>query len=275
ERASRKAQEQLELVIKGAYDGWWDWDISKPHSQPSYSSSWYQMIGYPELTGEIAEDFWISLVHPEDYPELKKYFANVLDGDSSHYYVAIRLKHRLGHYITVSSKAFISRDASGVAHRITGADSDITKIVERERRYKAIFNSTFQFTGLLAPDGTILEANESLLAFVNTTPSEVIGKKLWDSPCWPQKDSYIELLKQSIDKVNQGHFDRFNVRLKDINGDPVVIDFSMKPVLDQFGEVILLIPEGRNITSQIITKQALDDSEARWKYALEGSGDGV
>jgi PAS domain S-box-containing protein len=275
EKASRKAQEQLELVIKGAYDGWWDWDISEAGSQPSYSSSWYNMIGYPELSGEISEEFWISIVHPEDYKELKKYFVDLLEGNSTHYSVAIRLKHRLGHYITVSSKAFISRDSRGVAHRITGADSDITKIIERERRYKAIFNSTFQFTGLLAPDGTVLEANDSLLSFTNTSPSEVIGKKLWDSPCWPQKEAYIEILKESIQKVNQGHFDRFNLWIRDMNGDPMVIDFSMKPVLDQYGDVILLIPEGRNITSQIITKQALNDSEARWKYALEGSGDGV
>jgi len=44
---------------------------------------------------------------------------------------------------------------------------------QSERRFRALFNQTFQFTGLLTPDGTFLEANETALAFLGLRPEEV------------------------------------------------------------------------------------------------------
>jgi CHASE3 domain sensor protein len=40
---------------------------------------------------------------------------------------------------------------------------------ESERRFRAIFNNAFQFSGLLAPDGTLLEANQTSLDFGGLT----------------------------------------------------------------------------------------------------------
>ncbi|MGF1672319.1 MAG: PAS domain S-box protein, partial [Rivularia sp. (in: cyanobacteria)] len=59
-------------------------------------------------------------------------------------------------------------------------------------------------------------------------------------------------------------------------GDKVTtIDFSLKPVFDEQGEVKLLIPEGRDITEKKQIIQALQKSEERWQLALQGTGDGI
>jgi len=43
--------------------------------------------------------------------------------------------------------------------------TDITERKERERRLSAIFNQTYQFTGLMEPDGTLIEVNDTVLRF--------------------------------------------------------------------------------------------------------------
>src|SRR5262249_20802557 len=46
---------------------------------------------------------------------------------------------------------------------------------QTERRFRAIFDSTFQFTGLLDATGTILESNASWLAFRGLAENDVLG----------------------------------------------------------------------------------------------------
>lgn len=273
EKELNKTKEQLELVIKGSQDGWWDWDLN--NEQPFYSARWFEMLGYPAEPAVISREMWQELLHPDDKAKLEKYFTETVKGNLNKYSIEFRLKHKDGHYLTIDSRGFITRNSRGKAIRISGTDSDISKELERQRRYQAIFNSSFQFTGLLQPDGTVLEANETLIKFARTEADQVIGKKLWETPAWPDDQTAIDRLKESVKLVAKGKFDRFSVTTLSLDGEEIIIDFSMKPVRDDYGKVVLLIPEGRNVTAQIKTKTDLESSEARWKYALEGSGDGV
>lgn len=45
-----------------------------------------------------------------------------------------------------------------------------------------MFNRTYQFTGLMGPDGTMIEANDTALQFVGAERNEVLGDHLAESP---------------------------------------------------------------------------------------------
>lgn len=47
------------------------------------------------------------------------------------------------------------RDEDGEISNFVGFQEDTSERKERELRYNAIFNQTYQFTGLLEPDGTL------------------------------------------------------------------------------------------------------------------------
>ncbi|MFP4217847.1 MAG: PAS domain-containing protein [Salinarchaeum sp.] len=53
----------------------------------------------------------------------------------------------------------------GQITRLVGIGRDLTERKARERRFQAVFDNTYQFTGLLDPDGTVIEANETALEF--------------------------------------------------------------------------------------------------------------
>lgn len=145
----------------------------------------------------------------------------------------------------------------------------------RERRFHAIFDNTFQFIGLLAPDGAVLEANQTALTFAGLTPDEVIGRPLWELPWWAQSPQSRMLLRDMIRQAAQGQFIRQEVDLRGPDGATARIDFSLKPLRDDAGQVIYLIPEGRDITELRTAEAALQESEERFRSAFALSPIGI
>lgn len=145
----------------------------------------------------------------------------------------------------------------GRIEKIVGATRNITERKERERRYDAIFNQTYQFTGLLDPDGTLLEANDSALEFGGFDREDVVGNPLWDSGWWQIGVEAQETLKAAIESAADGEFVRYDETVQGSDGT-VIIDFSLRPVTDERGDVTLLVAEGRNITEHKRRAQELE-----------------
>ncbi|MBE9047407.1 PAS domain S-box protein [Pleurocapsales cyanobacterium LEGE 10410] len=126
------------------------------------------------------------------------------------------------------------------------AESDLK---QSEQKFRAIFDWTFQFTGLLEPNGDVIEANRTALEFVGLTPADVRGKPFWSTPWWSMSQETQELLQQAIAQAATGEFVRFEVQHPGTENRLVTVDFSLTPIEDETGKVVLLIPEGRNISS--------------------------
>ncbi|WP_050779063.1 PAS domain S-box protein [Lyngbya sp. PCC 8106] len=122
------------------------------------------------------------------------------------------------------------------------------RLINSERRFRAIFDQTYQFIGLLQPDGILIDANQTALEFGGLTPTDVIGKPLWETHWWHPSTPAQEQLKQAVATAASGEFVRYEVEVKGAGDTVAMIDFSIKPIRDQQGNVSLLIPEGRDIT---------------------------
>ncbi len=122
---------------------------------------------------------------------------------------------------------------------------------ESEQKFHAIFNQTFQFIGLLKPDGTIVEANQTSLDFGGLKPEDVVGKPFWETNWWQISTATQTQLKQAIARASQGEFIRYQVDIWGKNQQQITIDFSIKPITDENGKVVWLIPEGRDISDRL------------------------
>jgi len=136
-----------------------------------------------------------------------------------------------------------------------------------ERRFRAIFNSTFQFIGLMTPEGTMIEANRTALEFAGIKADEVVGKPLWDAFWWAEDDRRIDRLRKSISQAAAGEFIRYDVKLRGRNGTSAFIDFSIKPICDEHGKIVLLVPEGRDITAQRKAEMEREKMQAQFQHA--------
>lgn len=144
--------------------------------------------------------------------------------------------------------------------QIVGATRDITDRKKREQRYNAIFNQTYQFTGLLEPDGTLIEANQTALEFGGLDREDVIGKKMWDVDWFQHSEETQARAQNAVERAATGEFVRHELPVQGADRE-VIIDFSVRPITDDEGTVTQLVPEGRDITDRIETEQLLRDEQ--------------
>ncbi|MEI2583573.1 PAS domain S-box protein [Scytonema sp. PRP1] len=130
------------------------------------------------------------------------------------------------------------------------------QLQESERKYRAIFEQTFQFIGLLAPDGKVLELNQACLEFFSKKHDAAIGKFFWNLFCCRVVPEAHRGLRRAIAQAALGSCTYCEARVP--NGQCVLrtVDFSFKPILNNTGQVVWLLLEGRDITER---KQAEED----------------
>lgn len=152
----------------------------------------------------------------------------------------------------------ITKVTTGGALTYTAHMRDITrrkrqeeKLKESERRFRAIFEHAFEAIGLLATDGTVLEINRAG-RMMTEGQTELVGLPLWDLP-WAGSelapdDSARQRLKNAIAEAAHGNPVRYTAELRRSDTDVRKIDISLTPVKDEFGQVVYIVPEGRDVT---------------------------
>jgi len=133
----------------------------------------------------------------------------------------------------------------------------IEKLNVSERIISTMYDNSFQFIGLLEPDGVLIKANKTSLNFIDKNEEDVIGKKFWDCPWWNHSQDTQKTLKSEIIEASKGKFIHTQKVHIDNQGNKIYVDFSIKPVYNSDNEVIYLIPEGRNITQSVLNQKQI------------------
>lgn len=122
-----------------------------------------------------------------------------------------------------------------------------TDLEEGQRRFEAIFNSPDSFIGVLAPDGTLLKANQTALEFIDATATEVEGKPFWETGWWTHSEEVQRNLRDWIERAATGDAVRFESTHRSPDGNEIPVDGVIRPVSDSEGTVTSLIAEARSI----------------------------
>ncbi len=310
EEALRRSEEKFrqladampQIVWTARPDGYLDY----------YNQRWYEFTGNSRDGG--GDESWKPVLHPADVRRcLDVWYRAVETGEP--YQIEYRFKNgQTGEYRWHLGRALPVKDASGRVARWIGTCTDIDDqkrteealrdseerfrklnetlerrieartaeltaaneaLRESERRFRAIFDSTFQFIGLIAPDGTLLEANQTALDFAGVRREGVVGRPVWETPWLAYSEEARERFRRSVADAADGCFVRYEEDLQGRDGEVVTVDFSLKPVHDESGRVVLLIPEGRPISEQKKAAEALRLSEERFRGAFDAAAIGM
>jgi PAS domain S-box-containing protein len=177
----------------------------------------------------------------------------------------ISIRHQCGKMIDVLATGTRVLDGDGQPLGAVVAMTDVTQLrtirqqlAASEAKFRGIFNSTFQFIGFLKVDGELLEANQTALDFAGLTLDQVKGKKFWDCYWWQKDEQTQRDLQQAIAKAAAGEAIVYEVEVQGMDQQLITILFSLKPLLDESGNVLAIIPEGRPIDEIVEARQQLE-----------------
>lgn len=316
EESLRVNQERFDLVLHGANDGIWDWDLQT--DRVFYSDRFKELLGYDR--GEF--DVWLSaladVLHPDDFDmtwrAVERHFQ-----DQEPYHIEHRLKTKSGEYRWFLERGQAVWDENGVPIRMAGSIKDITARKATEARER-VRNRVLE---LLAGGASLPEVLEPLVRSIEIENSRLRcsilfldkeGKHLLTGAAPSLPDFYNEAVNgleigMGVGSCGTAAFLGQRVIVEDISTHPywaVAREGALKaglascwsePIRGKSGAVlgtfaiygtdigaptesdIRLIEVASNLAGIAIERKQVDaallESEERWKFALEGAGDGV
>ncbi len=146
--------------------------------------------------------------------------------------------------------AFVILMSLNLSNTVIEAGRVKMALVESERKFRAVFNQSFQIIGVLDSNGHVLEINQTAIDFIGITQEDVKDRLLWETIPWSKYPEERKKIQDAVEKTEGGAFSRLETKISDLDGNEFIIDFTINPVKDDNGKVVLLIPEGRDITDQ-------------------------
>jgi len=265
-KANARTAEQvrLRLALGRAMDRAWSWDPSKAGKvAPALLSS--------SSGQEAREGAWTELIHPEDRSRIAELLTAHLEGRTPAFEAQYRLRDVSGNWHWRVDRGHVTeRTRDGTAVQMLGVSGDVSerRRVEEERasseqRFRAIFDSAYQFQGLLDLEGRLLEVNPTALSLLapGAAVEDLQGLEFWQAPWWPNAQ-VRDRIRSAAALARDGHTVTDEIEVANAKGDKLVLDISLKPIRDAAGKVTQLLAEGRDITAGRRAEAQLREVEA-------------
>gem|GEM_PF-2166761 len=122
---ARQQRERFDLVVVGAGDGIWDWQIDSDSLY--FSPRLLELLGCSPDNRPSSVDEWIDLVHPDDINAVRRELRNHLEGISLQFRVECRMQHRNHSYRWFLIRGASLHDQFGKVTRVAGSLIDISE----------------------------------------------------------------------------------------------------------------------------------------------------
>ncbi|MBU8869641.1 MAG: cache domain-containing protein [Gemmatimonadales bacterium] len=136
-----------------------------------------------------------------------------------------------------------------------------TSLLASEQKFKGLFHGTFQFMGLLDPDGVLLEINDTALELIGTTADKVCGLSFWETAWWEQDTVGQERLQAGLAACRSEDASRFEMEITGTGARKILMDFSAKPIRDPDGDMTHIVVEGWDVTEKTVLQDQLRQSQ--------------
>jgi len=219
--------------------------------------AWTAILGWrPE---DVIGRGYLDFVHSDDRASSTAALATTMDRELKGH--EIRMLHKDGSYRWIS---WVAAPEGGLIYangRDVTAEKAAAEAFERsESRFRAIFQTSYQYKGIVALDGALLDANPTSLRGINASLAEVVGKPFWDTPWFTATPGMPEKVLAAWEAAVKGE----TVRQEILVNLPIGLrcfDFTMRPIRDARGDVVAIVPEAADITARRQAEEALRQSQ--------------
>jgi len=272
----RQSEERLRLVSEASNDGVWDWNLKTDLAE--LSPRYWEIIGYSPREEVANLSFLKRLIHPADWPAVKQLLEEQFAGKASQFSGEFRMTTKDGvvKWIWVRGKV-VERDADGMALRMVGTSSDITRRKEAETALQES-KERYALTERAVNDGlwdwNILTGEDNFSARWKA----ILGYQ--DNELPNLKSTFQELLhpedRQRVEEVTVGHLQngqRYAVefRLRHKDGSYRWVFSRGEAMRDEAGRPYRMVGAVTDITERKVAETALRESEEKFFKVFQSS----
>lgn len=183
--ALQERSDRYELVLAGAQDAIWDWDV--PAKRIHFSHQWKALRGLEDGEVSDSEEELSKYIHPDDAPRVLAAVQAHFDGQTPVFAEEYRICCKDGNCKWVFNRGLAWRDADGKVMRMAGSEHDITErrraeeaLQAREEYYRLLVEQAVDGIFLSDADGRYLEVNTAGAAMLGYTREEILGLRITD-----------------------------------------------------------------------------------------------
>ncbi len=156
-----------------------------------------------------------------------------------------------------------------VVRNITEQTEYQRELRRKERQFEAVFEDPNILAGLLEPDGTVLDINQTAMEYIDADLDDVTGEAFWETPWWQEDDGVQSDVEQWVERAAGGEYVDFEADLTRPDGTEYVLNGVFRPVTNDEDEVVSLIVSDRDITERRQHERELEESERRYRTLAE------
>ena len=279
EEALLQQRQQLNVALEASDTGTFRWN---PHTGEflALDDNFRRLFGFdPDDPLRHTADV-IKRIHPDDVAAVTAALQACTKG--ADFDMEYRIVLPDGKTRWLYDRARPLRDATGKLIYVVGACTDITrrKLFEVEAlaanaKFRAVFDQTTVFSGVLSTQGIVLDANRLCLDACGYRPEDVLGRPFWKTPWWRDSQEVQSKIQFACQQAAQGaHYnEEFPYHWAD--GSEHLVQFDLHPVRDPHGEIIFLHPSGVDITEIKRTQEnykTLADNMSQFAWMTDSTG---
>ena len=127
-------------------------------------------------------------------------------------------------------------------------------------RMRTLLQTTYIFQGYMAADGTLLDANRASLEAIGAGIDGVVGRPYWETPWFGGTPGMPEAIRADVGRAAAGDSVQRSIVINLPDGERS-FDFALRPVKDDRGKVIGIVPEAVETTQRLKAEEALRQSQ--------------
>jgi PAS domain S-box-containing protein len=166
------------------------------------------------------------------------------------------IKNLMGQVVGASK---VARDITARKNAEERERQLLAEATTANNKFRAFFDQGPLFAGIMALDGSIIEANRLSLEACGYTKEQVVGKRFWDCPWWCQSEALVQQIKLAVVQTAAGQIFDAELPYFVADGSQRVVHLVVLPIKDETGRVVFLAPTGSDITDLKRAESQRDD----------------